>query len=110
MFLCGASGSGKSTLLETMAGLLKPLAGSFIDHRGRDVYRLKSSELRAYRRTCGMIFQDYKLIPSKTVAENISYALELSHYGKNTLTRRTRERLQEGGMFHTKDEYPVHLS
>lgn len=93
-----------------MAGLLKPLAGSFIDDRGRDVYRLKSAQLRAYRRTCGMIFQDYKLIPSKTVGENISYALEICRYGKNTITLRTRELLQEVGMFHKKDQYPASLS
>ncbi len=110
VFLCGTSGSGKSTLLETMAGILKPLAGSFIDHRGRDVYRLKSSDLRAYRRTCGMIFQDYKLIPRKTVSENISYALEICRYGKNTIMRRTQELLTEVHMFHKKDEYPDNLS
>ncbi|MBP6921710.1 ABC transporter ATP-binding protein [Candidatus Gracilibacteria bacterium] len=110
VFLYGASGSGKSTLLETMAGLRKPLAGSFIDHRGRDVYRLKGSELRAYQRTNGMIFQDYKLIPSKTVLENISYALEICRYGKSTIQRRTRELLTEVGMYDKKDVYPTQLS
>jgi cell division transport system ATP-binding protein len=110
VFLCGASGSGKSTLLETMAGLLKPINWSFIDHRGRDIYALNSRDLRAYRRTCGMIFQDYKLIPSKTVSENISYALEICRYWKSTINRRTRELLMEVGMFHKKDEYPEHLS
>jgi cell division transport system ATP-binding protein len=108
--LYGESGSGKSTLLDTMAGLHKPLAGSFIDHRGRDIYRLKSRDLRAYRRTCGMIFQDYKLIPSKTVFENIAYALEICRYGKNTVTRRTKELLDEVDMLRKKDEYPEHLS
>jgi cell division transport system ATP-binding protein len=110
VFIYGASGSGKSTLLETMAGLRKPLAGSFIDHRWRDVYRLKGKELRAYIRTNGMIFQDYKLIPSKTVAENISYALEICRYGKNTIIRRTRELLTEVGMYDKRDIYPEHLS
>lgn len=110
VFLYGASGSGKSTLLETMAWLRKPLAGSFIDHRWRDVYRLKGAALRAYRRTNGMIFQDYRLIPSKTVAENISYALEICRYGKNTITRRTRELLTEVGMYDKRDTYPEHLS
>jgi len=57
-----------------------------------------------------MIFQDYKLIPSKTVFENISYALEICRYGKNTITRRTRELLMEVDMFHKKDEYPENLS
>lgn len=110
MFLQGASGSGKSTLLQTFAGLLKPIAGSFIDNRGRDVYRLGSRGLRAYHRTCGMIFQDYKLIPTKTVAENISYALEICRYGKNTIAQRTRELLTEVDMFHKRDQYPEHLS
>jgi cell division transport system ATP-binding protein len=110
VFLCGASWSGKSTLLEVMSGLLKPLSGSFIDHRGRDVYRLNSRELRAYRRTCGMIFQDDKLIDTKTVEENISYALEICRYSKNTVERRTRELLKEVDMFHKKDQYPAHLS
>lgn len=57
-----------------------------------------------------MIFQDYKLIPSKTVAENISYALEICRYGKNTITRRTRELLTEVGMYDKRDIYPEHLS
>lgn len=97
-------------MLETMAGLLKPLAGAFIDDRGRDVYRLGARDLRSYRRTCGMIFQDYRLIPSKTVEENISYALEICRYGKNTIARRTRELLTEVGMFHKKEAYPATLS
>ena len=57
-----------------------------------------------------MIFQDYKLIPSKTVAENISYALEICHYGKSTIIRRTRELLTEVGMYDKKNAYPEHLS
>jgi len=93
-----------------MAGLLKPLSGSFMDHRGRDIYRLNPRALRAYRRTCGMIFQDYKLINTKTVEENISYALEICHYGKKTIHRRTRELLTDVDMFHKKDQYPTQLS
>lgn len=57
-----------------------------------------------------MIFQDYKLIPSKTVLENISYALEICRYGKSTIQRRTRELLTEVGMYDKKDVYPTQLS
>lgn len=57
-----------------------------------------------------MIFQDYKLIPSKTVSENIAYALEICRYGKNTVTRRTKELLDEVDMLRKKDAYPEHLS
>ncbi|MCB9807008.1 ATP-binding cassette domain-containing protein [Candidatus Peribacteria bacterium] len=57
-----------------------------------------------------MIFQDYKLIPSKTVFENIAYALEICQYGKHTIMRRTKELLSEVNMLHKKDEYPSDLS
>lgn len=57
-----------------------------------------------------MIFQNYRLIPSKTVAENISYALEICRYGKSTITHLTRELLTEVGMYDKKNVYPDHLS
>jgi cell division transport system ATP-binding protein len=57
-----------------------------------------------------MIFQDYKLIPSKTVSENISYSLEICRYGKNTVALRTKNLLDEVDMFRKKNEYPEHLS
>lgn len=95
VFLDGASGVGKSTFLQSVFGMLKPLAGSFIDHQGRDLYRLSGSVLRLYRRTCGMIFQDHKLMPTKTVAENIAYALEICGYSRTTIEARTRELLQK---------------
>lgn len=110
VFLCGESGSGKSTLLQVLAGLLKPLSGSLIDDRGRDVYGLSSRKLRLYRRSCGMIFQDYKLIASKTVEENIAYALEICRYSHRTILQRTRELLVEVDMYDKKDVYPSQLS
>lgn len=98
VFLDGDSGSGKSTLLETIFGTLPPLAGSFIDHRGRDLYRLSGSEMRLYRRTCGMIFQDHKLMPTKTVMENIAYALEICGYSRKSIHDRTLQLLAQVGM------------
>ncbi len=89
---------------------MRPLAGSFIDHKGRDVYRLSSKNMRSYRRTCGMIFQDHKLIPTKTVAENIAYAMEICGYSSSTIKTRTHQVLSEVGMLHKSDVYPGHLS
>lgn len=110
VFLDGESGSGKTTILESMFGLLKPLSGSFIDDRGRDLYRLSASHLRAYRRTCGMIFQDHKLMPMKTVSENIGYALQICGYTHGSIVARTRELLNQVNMLAKADVYVDQLS
>jgi cell division transport system ATP-binding protein len=110
IFLIGASGSGKSTFLQTIFGNLEPLQGSVIDDNGRDIYQLSPSQLRAHRRTCGMIFQDYKLIEYKTVSENIAYAMEMCSYGKSTIQKRVPELLEYVGLMDKKDTFPKHLS
>lgn len=110
IFLIGSSGSGKSTFLQTIFGNLKPLHGSVIDDNGRDIYQLAPDKLRAHRRTCGMIFQDYKLIEYKTVAENIAYAMEMCSYGKSIIKKRVPELLEYVGLTDKKDTFPKHLS
>ena len=110
VFIDGPSGSGKTSFLQTIFGLSKPLAGSFIDNRGRDIYRLSAKDLRAYRRTCGMIFQDHKLISTKTVAENIAYAMEICGYSHTSIQARVHQVLSEVSMLHKSDAYPEHLS
>ncbi len=110
VFLDGPSGSGKSTVLQCMFGILPPLSGSYIDDRGRDIYQLSQKEKRLYRRTCGMIFQDHKLIPYKTVYENIAFALEICGYSALTIRTRTLELLRMVNMDHKRDHFPDHLS
>ena len=110
VFIDGPSGSGKTTFLQTIFGISKPFSGSFIDHRGRDVYRLSAKDLRSYRRTCGMIFQDHKLIPTKTVLENIAYAMEICGYSKSSIRERTHQVLSAVSMLDKSDSYPEHLS
>lgn len=94
VFLIGPSGSGKSTFLQTLFGNLKPMQGTLIDDTFRDVYQLSPTKLRAYRRTCGMIFQDYKLLEFKTVTENIAYAMEMCSYSKTVIKKRIPELLK----------------
>lgn len=110
VFIDGPSGSGKTTFLQTIFGLSKPLAWSFIDNKGRDIYRLSAKDLRSYRRTCGMIFQDHKLIPTKTVAENIAYAMEICGYSMASIHERTHQVLSAVSMLHKSHDYPEHLS
>ncbi len=81
-----------------------------IDDRGRDIYELSTAKLREYRRTCGMIFQDYKLIEYKTVAENIAYAMEMCSYGQSAIKKRVPELLEYVGLQDKKDSFPKHLS
>lgn len=110
VFLTGPSGSGKSTFLQTVFGNLKPLRGSLIDDKGKDVYMMNPSKLRAYRRTCGMIFQDYKLIEYKTVGENIAYAMEMCGYKKRDINERVTTLLEYVWLTDKKNTFPKQLS
>lgn len=75
--LVGPSGAGKSTLIRLLSGEETPTVGKIIV-AGRDISQLKPKELPFYRRKVGVIFQDFKLLPKKTVYENIAFALEVS--------------------------------
>ena len=75
--LVGPSGAGKSTLIKLLTCEEKPTEGQVLV-AGRDIFKLKRRELPFYRRKVGVIFQDFKLLPKKTVFENISYALEVA--------------------------------
>lgn len=75
--LVGPSGAGKSTLIRLLTCEEGPSSGE-IYVAGRDVTRLNAKELPYYRRKVGVIFQDFKLLPKKTVFENIAFALEVA--------------------------------
>lgn len=74
--LVGPSGAGKSTLIKMLTCEEKPTSGEILV-AGRDITQLKKKELPYYRRKVGVIFQDFKLLPKKTVYENIAFALEV---------------------------------
>ncbi len=85
MVLVGPSGSGKTTALRMLAGL-EPLDGGRIEIGGRDV-----SDVPPKDRDIAMVFQNYALYPSKTVAENMGFALKMQHVHKEERDRRVRE-------------------
>jgi multiple sugar transport system ATP-binding protein len=85
MVLVGPSGSGKTTALRMLAGL-EPLDGGRIEIAGRDV-----SDVQPKDRDIAMVFQNYALYPSKTVAENMGFALKMQHVAKAERDRRVRE-------------------
>lgn len=105
----GLSGAGKSTLLRTLAGLIQPSSGS-IFFQGKDLSELSEQELRAFRQSIGMIFQQVNLFNARTVAENIAYPLEIAGIPNTAQQQRIAELLQIVGLSAKKDAYPATLS
>ena len=77
VFITGPSGAGKTTLLRLMLRQELPSAGQILVN-GRNVGALPASKIPDLRRTIGVVFQDFKLIPRKTALENVAYVLNLS--------------------------------
>jgi cell division transport system ATP-binding protein len=107
--LVGPSGAGKSTLIKCLTLQQWPDDGRIIV-AGRDITQLKPRELPYYRRKVGIVFQDFKLLPTKTVYENVSFALEVSNTSKKEIISRVEIMLETVGMSSKKDNFPHELS
>ena len=109
VFIVGASGSGKSTLVRLLLKELEPTEGKIIVG-GRDLGRLKRSKVPMLRRNVGCVFQDFKLLPNRTAAENIGYALKVQGESRNSIRRKVPEVLTLVGMPDKMNSYPDQLS
>ena len=107
--IVGTSGAGKSTLIRLLIAEEKPSHGS-ITIVDRDITKLKSSQLPYYRRKVGVVFQDFKLLPNKTVAENIAFALEVSDVSSSEIATRVPRILNLVGLTDRTNLYPDELS
>lgn len=105
----GPSGAGKSTLIKCLTLQEKPDSGRIIV-AGRDITMLKQRELPYYRRKVGIVFQDFKLLPSKTVYENVAFALEVSNVSVREIKERVQIMLETVGMLPKRDNFPNELS
>lgn len=107
--ITGPSGAGKTTLIYALIGAEKIDSG---DIRVDDyiVNRLRNSEVQDYRRKIGIVFQDYKLLPKKTVFENVAFALEVAGYSENFINERTRDVLKITGLENQRNHFPRQLS
>jgi cell division transport system ATP-binding protein len=108
-FLTGPSGAGKTTLLRVLLRQELGTSGRVIVG-GRDLARLSASQVQAYRRTVGFVFQDFKLIPRKTVFENVIFALQILGVPDVQQRRRTFQVLKWVGLQHRANAFPLELS
>jgi cell division transport system ATP-binding protein len=109
VFVVGASGSGKSTLVRLLLKELEPTRGKIVVG-GRDLARLKRSKIPMLRRNVGCVFQDFKLLPNRTAAENVAYALKVQGESRNAIRRKVPEVLTLVGLPDRMNSYPDQLS
>ncbi len=109
VFVVGASGSGKSTVVRLILKELEPTRGRVIVG-GRDLGRLRRSKVPLLRRNVGCVFQDFKLLPSRTAAENVAYALKVQGESNASIRRKVPEVMNMVGLAHKMNSLPDELS
>jgi cell division transport system ATP-binding protein len=109
VFIVGASGSGKTTLVRLLLKELEPTDGRIV-MGGRDLGRLGHSKVPRLRRNIGCVFQDFKLLPSRTAAENVAYALKVQGENRDSIRRKVPEVLGLVGLAHKGSSLPDELS
>jgi cell division transport system ATP-binding protein len=106
VFLTGKSGAGKTTLLRLLSRIEKPTRG-LVEVDGRDIGKLSQGKLQKLRRRIGFIFQDFKLLPNRTVAQNVAVSMEVSYTRPRLMRRRIKELLEQLGL---EDKYATPTS
>ena len=111
VFFIGYSGSGKTTLIRSLIWDFKPERGDIVLDNGGFLYRnLTEKVLLDYRRSVGVIFQDYKLIEGKSVYENVAFAMEVCGYKDSQIQKRVPQILEQVGLLIKKDTSVEELS
>lgn len=109
VYIIGPTGSGKSTLIKLLDGEELPTKGN-VEVVGINVGELKRKKVPIYRRNIGVVFQDFRLLPTKTVYENIAYALEVINMKKPQIKKRVDEVLDVVSLKEKKTSFPHELS
>ena len=108
-FLVGPSGSGKSTIIKLITGELKPTSGT-VHVNGYSLERIRKREIPYLRRTVGVVFQDFRLITTKTVFENLAFAMRAVGATKKEIQERIPYILELVGMEDKANRHPNELS
>ncbi|HEX9269171.1 MAG TPA: cell division ATP-binding protein FtsE [Candidatus Limnocylindria bacterium] len=108
-FLVGSSGAGKSTLIRLLIRSELPTTGRVLVD-GLDIARLRRGQIPHLRRSVGVVFQDFKLLPTKTVAENIGFALLVTGHEGHVVREETERVLALVGLTQRRTHFPRELS
>ena len=109
VFLVGPSGSGKSTIIKLITGELKPTSGT-VHVNGYSLERIRKREIPYLRRTVGVVFQDFRLIETKTVYENVAFAMRVIGAQEAEIRSRVPYVLELVGMENKSRRHPNELS
>jgi len=109
VFLTGPSGAGKSTLLKLIFCAEAPTSGQLLLF-GRNVARVSAGEIPWVRRHIGVVFQDFKLLPERTIGENVALPLEVRSLPRREIRRKVQGLLRSVGLEHRADKFPPSLS
>jgi len=109
VFLVGPTGSGKSTIIRLLIKELEPTAGT-IRVAGRNLAEIDHKRVPYYRRNVGVVFQDFKLLPNRTVYDNVAYALQVTGAGRREIRARVPDILRLTGLSTKLHNYPDQLS
>jgi cell division transport system ATP-binding protein len=109
VFITGPSGAGKTTLLRLIFGVEEPTRGQILIN-GINLGRIRRSKLDLLRRKIGFVFQDFKLLNSRTVSQNVSLALEVTGDRRSLIRKKTHQVLKAVGLSTKEQAYPLQLS
>jgi cell division transport system ATP-binding protein len=109
VFLVGSTGSGKSTLMRLLIKELEPDSGT-IRVAGRDLAEITHKRVPYYRRNIGVVFQDFKLLPNRTVHDNVAYALQVTGGTRKEIRAKVPDILRLTGLSTKLHNYPDQLS
>jgi len=101
LFLTGMSGAGKTTLLRLICGIEKPSKG-FVEVAGQDLSKISKAKIQHLRRHIGVVYQNFKLLPDRTVAQNIALSMEVDYRSGIFIRKQTRDLLAQ---LHLEDKY-----
>ena len=109
VFIVGPSGAGKSTLIKLLLREETPTKGSVVVN-GQDLVKMKRRQIPAFRRTVGVVFQDFRLIPTMTVYDNVAFAMQVTNVSTKFIRRRVPYILDLLGLAKKARSYPAEIS
>jgi len=109
VFLTGSSGAGKTTLLELLFAAERPTEGQILV-LGRNIARLRGGAIPALRRRVGVVFQDFKLLPRRSIEENVGVTLDVVGTRRREARSRVFKILKQVGLHNRRADLPEHLS